>query len=462
MENFYKKFEQDLNNLSVEERNALLIKLRDEIDVIDRELVKLLSKRTNNSVLIGRVKRSLGLATYNAQREKEIAVKISSYVEKPLGKEAVQRIFERIIDESRAIQKEEARKGNIFNINLKDGKISWKKLLSPKQWFGVAGFFFFFLLLLIYTFFGANNFEGAQPKKIQINRGESLSQIAGELYNAKVIPSKFNFKIAAYLYFAEVRIKPGRYLIPSGLSYFDLLDKFISGDGDMLKSVELYDGITVAGLKNRLEKTVEVNPKRFSALINDRTFMKKIGFKGNSLEGYLLPGEYDIFERSGAEEVAEAMYKKFNRFFNDSLKLRASKLGYSVHQVLTLASIVQGETKNETEMPVIAGVYYNRLKKGMRLQADPTVQYLKENGWKRLSFSDLKEDSPYNTYRHNGLPPGPINNPGKKAILAALFPRNHDYLFFVANGKGTHNFSKTFAEHKELAKEYRNKLDSKN
>ena len=106
MENYYKKFDQDLDNLSEQERNELLKKLRDEIDLIDRELVRLLSKRTNNSVLIGRVKRSLGLPTYNPQREKEIAERISSFVEKPLGKEAVQRIFERIIDESRAIQKD--------------------------------------------------------------------------------------------------------------------------------------------------------------------------------------------------------------------------------------------------------------------------------------------------------------------------------------------------------------------
>lgn len=340
-------------------------------------------------------------------------------------------------------------------------KISFKDLLSKKQWFGVLGAFLVFLLLLIFTFFTGNKYDGPSPKRIQISRGEPLSKIAASLYEAKIIPSKFNFKLAAFLYAAEKRIQAGRYDIPSGLSYFDILDKFIKGEGDLLKTVDVYDGISITGLKNKLSKTVSVNPHEFASIITDKKFLNKIGFKGNSLEGYLLPGDYDIYEKSSAEEVAAAMYKNFSRFFNDSLKHCAQKLGYSVHQVVTMASIVQGETRNESEMPVIAGVYYNRLKIGMRLQADPTVQYLQEKGWKRLSFNDLKNDSPYNTYRHSGLPPGPINNPGKKAILASLSPKAHSYLFFVADGKGTHKFSKNFTEHLASANEYRKKLDSK-
>jgi len=341
-------------------------------------------------------------------------------------------------------------------------KISFKSLFTKKQWMVILGVFLFVLLLLIYTFFSGNSFEGASPKQIQISRGESLNKIANTLYEAKIIPSKFNFKVAAFLYAAEKRIQAGRYEIPSGLSYFDILDKFISGDGYLLKSVDIYDGITITGIKNKLEKTVSVDPLKFAALITDKDFLKKIGFKGNSLEGYLLPGDYEIYEKSSAEETVEAMYKSYKRFFNDSLKNRAAKLGYSVHQILTMASIVQGETRNESEMPVIAGVYYNRLKTGMRLQADPTVQYLQDKGWKRLSFNDLKADSPYNTYRYKGLPPGPINNPGKKAIMASLYPKSHDYLFFVANGKGTHKFSRNFSDHLASANEYRKKLDSKN
>jgi len=334
-------------------------------------------------------------------------------------------------------------------------------MLSPKQWLIVAGFFIVVLALFIHTFFSPNYFEGAAPKRVQINRGESLGEIAGVLYKEKIIPSKFNFKVIAFIFAMDKRIKPGRYYIQNGLSYAALIEKFISGDGDLLKTVDLYNGITITGVKNKLEKIALVNGKEFYADICDKQLLKEAGLKQNSFEGYLLPADYDVYERSDPKEVILLMYKRFNRFFNDSLKRRASQLGYSVHQVVTMASIVQGETKSEKEMPVISGVYYNRLRIGMRLQADPTVQYLKENGWKRLSFSDLRQDSPYNTYRYAGLPPGPINNPGKDAILAALYPARHSYLFFVANGKGTHSFSKSFAEHKALAKKYREMLDSK-
>ena len=137
------------------------------------------------------------------------------------------------------------------------------------------------------------------------------------------------------------------------------------------------------------------------------------------------------------------------------LKNRAEKLGYSVHDIITLASIVEGETKKEEEMPVIAEVYYNRLKHGMKLEADPTIQYLIEGKWRRLLYEDLKTDSPYNTYLYSGLPPGPINNPGKSAILAAFYPDDNNYLYFVADGNGGHKFSSTYSEHLKNVRDYR-------
>jgi UPF0755 protein len=353
------------------------------------------------------------------------------------------------------------KKPGVPALNNKMNKISLKTILSKKQYAVVAAFFVIVLLLLIDTFFTGNNYPGPEPVRIQINKGENLNEITHALYKQKIIPSKFNFKIAAYLLVAEKRIKPGRYVIPKGLSYLDLIEKFVDGDGDILKSIDLYNGITMTGLRNKLVKTLSINPREFATCARDKEFLDSLGVKANSFEGYLMPGEYDFFERSSAKEIIEIMYAKFNRFFSDSLKHKASQLGYSEHQILTLASIVEGETKNETEMPIIAGVYLNRLKIGMKLQADPTVEYLKESGWKRLSFNDLKADSPYNTYKYFGLPPGPINNPGKQAILAALNPQRHNYLFFVADGKGTHKFSRNFKEHIVSAKEYRKHLDRK-
>jgi UPF0755 protein len=168
-----------------------------------------------------------------------------------------------------------------------------------------------------------------------------------------------------------------------------------------------------------------------------------------------MPGTYWFYQHSQAREIINQMVDHFHNFMADSLRQQAKKLGYSIHDVLTLASIVKGETNDVEEMPTIAGVYYNRLRIGMPLQADPTVQYAQPDGWKKLSYHDLKIDSPYNTYKYTGLPPGPINNPGKNAILAALYPDSNKYLYFVANGEGGHNFSKTYSQHLKKVRQYR-------
>jgi UPF0755 protein len=141
---------------------------------------------------------------------------------------------------------------------------------------------------------------------------------------------------------------------------------------------------------------------------------------------------------------------------------RTKSIGFTMNEIVTLASIIKGETNKEDEMKTISGVYHNRLRIGMRLQADPTIQYIIPGGWKRLTFEDLKLDSPYNTYKYSGLPPGPINSPGKAAILAALYPEKNNYLYFVADGTGGHFFSKTLAEHNRNVNKYRRWLRTKN
>jgi chorismate mutase len=166
MDNIYKRLEQDLHSLSAEERNDILNKLRNEVDSLDKQLVHILSKRTLHSVLIGRIKRSMGLPTYAPQREKDVAAKISSYVEEPLSREAVLRIYERILDESRAIQREEANKGNIFRISTEKMKTNLKNLLSGRQLIAVIIFFVLILALLYYIFFTPNYYPGHSPVRL--------------------------------------------------------------------------------------------------------------------------------------------------------------------------------------------------------------------------------------------------------------------------------------------------------
>ncbi|MHB1686264.1 MAG: endolytic transglycosylase MltG [Ignavibacteriaceae bacterium] len=460
MDNLINKIENELESLSIEERHEILRKLRDNVDELDKEIVHLISKRTLHSVLIGRVKRSMNLATYNPQREKEISQRISSFVEQPLGKEALLRIYERILDESRAIQREELNKGNIFNISANKMKIGINKLLSRKEFFIIAAFFFFVLSILLYSFFSPNYYKGNSPVEFVVQKGETLSQITNDLYSEDIITGKIKFRIAAFLLGAERRIRPARYYIPNGLSYVGLVDYFMNGKADYLKSFLILSGSNISAIASRLQSETFIDSSAIVKLSTDRDFLDSLGLHTDSFLGYMLPEKYDIFERSSPSEALKIIYKGFQNFMVDSLKQRARKLGYTIPQIVTLASIVEGETNKKSEMPLIASVYLNRLKTGMKLQADPTVEFLQPGKWKRLYYNDLKINSPYNTYEHDGLPPGPINNPGKSAILATLYPAHTDYLYFVANGKGGHNFSSNYKDHLQNVDHYKLWLNS--
>jgi peptidoglycan lytic transglycosylase G len=461
MENIYKKIEEELNSLSEEERKEILNKLREEIDSIDKNLVSLISKRTLQSVMIGRVKRSLGMETYNPEREKQISQRIVKYIEEPLRDEALLRIYERILDESRAIQREELEKGNVFNIPINKMKISFKNLLSKKEFLLVATFFVTIVCIFYYTFFTSNYYSANAPVKFEVTKNEPLNKIADNLHEDGIIPSETNFKIAAFLSGAQRKIRAARYYIPNGLSYLGLVDYFLNSKPDLLKDVTIQSGTRLGWVAEKLKDDVLVDSSSIINTANNKNFLDSLGIKSNSMLGYILPQKYEIFERSTPKEILGKFYANFQNFMNDSLKQRAKKLGFTIHKVITLASIVEGETKKKSEMPKIAGVYYNRLKKGMKLQADPTIEFILKGGWQRLTYKDLNIKSPYNTYLHTGLPPGPINNPSKAAILAALYPDTKDnYLYFVADRNGEHKFSSTFKQHVRLADQYRQWLDS--
>ena len=455
MENLINKIEKELDFLSKEEKEEILKKLRDEIDSIDKQIVPLLSKRTLMSVLVGRVKRSMNLPTYSPEREKEISKKISQNAKEPLRPESLLRIYERILDESRAIQREEKNEGNIFRISTSKMKKSLKSMFTKKEFLIITIFFFVVLGWLYYIFFTPNYYSEKSPVRFEIAKGESLDQISDSLYDHGLIPNRTSMKVAAFLYGAEKKIRAGRYQIPNGLSYLDLIDLFLNGKADFLVNVKLYDGSRIKSMAATLKVNAFIDSASFVDVCNDREFLDSIGLDFPTIEGYLLPQKYSVYERSSAREVIRKIYNGFNNFFNDSLKSRAKELGYSVHDIVTLASIIEGETKKKEDMPVIAEVYYNRLKRGMKLEADPTIQYLIKGKWRRILYKDLKTNSPYNTYMNYGLPPGPINNPGKPALLAALYPDDNKYLYFVADGNGGHKFSRTYSGHLKNVREYR-------
>jgi UPF0755 protein len=202
-------------------------------------------------------------------------------------------------------------------------------------------------------------------------------------------------------------------------------------------------------------KHLGIDSSRFMALVYDTVFARSQGIASSSFEGYLMPNTYKFFWQEDEAEVIRAMVQEFWRVLDDSLEQIVTSKGRTLHEILTLASIVESETSIDSERAMIAGVYLNRLKKKMRLEADPTVQYILEDGPRRLYYSDLQKESAYNTYLHRGLPPGPINNPGKAAIYAAIFPAKNKYIFFVASGGGGHKFSKTYEEHMKAVRRLR-------
>ncbi|MBC8555829.1 MAG: endolytic transglycosylase MltG [Candidatus Brocadiales bacterium] len=186
----------------------------------------------------------------------------------------------------------------------------------------------------------------------------------------------------------------------------------------------------------------------------DEGFLRSLEVDAPSLEGYLYPDTYKFSKGTKPETIFKRMVQRMKENFNRPLRKRSEELGFSENEVLTLASIIEREARHDIERPIISAVFHNRLKKNMRLQADPTVLYGVKNRWKRIRYSDLKRETPYNTYRFKGLPPGPIASPGIKSIRAALYPSDDAYLYFVAKNNGWHYFSESNAEHSKAVVQY--------
>jgi UPF0755 protein len=337
-----------------------------------------------------------------------------------------------------------------------------KNILTKKEFIIVFTAFLGLIIIGYYTFFTSNHYNNEAPVRFEIRDGESFSSVTERLFQQEIIPSKFNFKVAAFLYGVEKNIKAARYFIPNELSYLDLLDLFVNGPADYLRTIKVNDGQTLKWLGAKVKRDLRVDSAAFVNKTYDKEFINTLGLDVLNLEGYLFSKTYLIYERTPPEELIKIFYDELKQFFNDSLKQRAAKIGFDLHKTLTLASIIKGETNRVDEMPRISGVYHNRLKIGMRLQADPTIQFLLPDGWRRLTYKDLQIESPYNTYKYAGLPPGPINNPGANAIIAALYPEKNNYLYFVADGNGGHRFAKTYSEHLRNISIYRKWLIEQN
>jgi UPF0755 protein len=315
-----------------------------------------------------------------------------------------------------------------------------------------------FLFLLLLLFFCAWLLHGLltsadnkpQWKILVIPTGDSLLGVAGQLQEAGLVSStgKKTFVTAAVLRGWRKHLQPGRYRLSPSLSPWQILNIIVKGKVYTIW-VTIPEGCTLNQIGEKLEEAGLGSRKDFLALSRQPgKFSHTFPLPASSLEGYLFPDSYQIDGRQGQADMIQKMLNRFDEVVWQGLFGRQAKISdRSLSAVVTLASLVEAEAKQDQERAIIAGVLQNRLTKGMKLQCDATVQYALGQRKERLSYSDLKVDSPYNTYLYYGLPPGPINNPGRASMVAALHPQASPYLFYVARPDGSHIFSRTYAEH---------------
>ena len=287
-----------------------------------------------------------------------------------------------------------------------------------------------------------------QPKEvvIEIPSGMSLGALSNLLAERGVVNSAVKFRWLVRFKGAARRIKAGEYQLSTGLRPGELVDKIVRGEV-LLHQITFPEGYTTEQMAKLLDSHGLANADRFMAAASDPAFVQKLNIPASTLEGYLFPDTYQFARNLPVENILSALVKRFNQHFGPTEEEEAEQLGFTRHQVVILASVVEKETAVAEERPLIAGVFLNRLERGIRLQSDPTVIYGLKNFNGNLTRADLETDTPYNTYTRPGLPAGPICNPGAASIQAVLNPASTAYLYFVAKKDGTHHFSTTLLEH---------------
>lgn len=298
-------------------------------------------------------------------------------------------------------------------------------------------------------FLPAGPFPRHERRVILVRRGTTVREIADELQRVGLLRGTLGFQALARVMRVDRSIKAGQYAFRLGMSVPALLRALARGMGG-LNLVTIPEGLTLTEVSLLLSNHLGVPIAAFDSLARDPAFLDSLGVVAPSLEGYLAPDSYEFLPGTPPEVALRTMTRRQMETLREvSAGMDSLPLGLSFHEILTLASIVEAEAVVDDERPRIARVYLNRLVKGMRLQADPTVAYgLGRSPRSRLYFRNLLHDSPFNTYQVVGLPPGPICNPGHASIDAAVrpVPLNRE-LYFVARGSGRHFFAETYQEH---------------
>lgn len=276
---------------------------------------------------------------------------------------------------------------------------------------------------------------------VTIKKNSSVNDVSSILENNLCI-NKNIFKISIKLTGNDKNIRYGRYNFKSVTNMKDLINLLTSNSNEKVK-ITIIEGLRLKDVAIYLEKKLNIDINHFIELCYNKSFISSLGINTSNLEGYLYPETYLLLKNYTEEDIIRVMVNQFLYNYNENIL----KNKLTMHEIVTLASIIQWEAMYDDEMGLISSVYHNRLNKGMLLQADPTVQYVLPERKRKLLKKHTRVDNPYNTYLYKGLPPGPINNPGIMAIKSAANPEKSDYLYFVANNKGRHIFNTTFKGH---------------
>jgi len=292
-----------------------------------------------------------------------------------------------------------------------------------------------------------------QTVLVDIHRGERFLEIVDSLQNKGVIRNRVSFYLLALFRGAAHHIKAGEYEFPPEISPSAILDKLVRGDIKRYR-VTIPEDLTVQEISDRLDQFGLIDRKYFIDLSTEAEFLSSLGIEGDTIEGYLYPETY-YFDRSmGAREIMIRMVAEFWKHITPAMKMRAQTLGFTLKEWVTLASLIGKETGYGDEKDLVSAVFHNRLKKGMKLQSDPTAVYNLKDFSGPIKRRHLDMASSHNTYRINGLPPSPIANPGLDSLQAALYPATVNYLYFVSRNNGTHFFSTNYITHHQAVKKY--------
>jgi UPF0755 protein len=291
---------------------------------------------------------------------------------------------------------------------------------------------------------------------VDIPPGIGTGAIGRRLIAAGVVSDELTFRVALLQSGRARRLQAGEYRFDHPLSAFDVIEKIARGDVDVVP-LTFPEGLTIAEMSRVFEASGLGSASSFAEAAKDASLIRDLDPAAGDLEGYLFPDTYALSRRADAARVVHAMVDRFEQVLSEELRSAAQARGLSIRQLVTLASIVEKETARPDERPLVAAVYANRLVIGMGLQCDPTVIYALQRAGRfdgNLRHDDLMFDSPYNTYRHAGLPPGPIAAPGKESLGAAAHPAITDSLYFVSRNDGSHEFARTLEEHNRNVLKY--------